>query len=80
MTHSLFTVDGDLYVWGWNESGQLGIPNGRDSVVSSLVSLSRKEIDCQDETSTKRQRTDSGAGKACSSKVCRNLITLDTVF
>ena len=80
MTQSLFTVDGDLYVWGWNESGQLGIPNGRETVVSSLVSPSRKETDCQNETSTKRQRTDSGAGKACSSKVCKNLILLDTVI
>lgn len=23
----LFTDGGDLYVWGWNESGQLGLPS-----------------------------------------------------
>ena len=24
----MYTESGDLYVWGWNEAGQLGLPNG----------------------------------------------------
>ena len=26
----MFADTGDLYVWGWNEGGQLGLPNGKD--------------------------------------------------
>ncbi|XP_028306088.1 RCC1 domain-containing protein 1 isoform X2 [Gouania willdenowi] len=43
--HSVCVSDGgDLYVWGWNESGQLGLPS------QSLRKASQKKEDCSKQT------------------------------
>ncbi|XP_050399373.1 uncharacterized protein LOC126816687 isoform X1 [Patella vulgata] len=51
------TNDGDLYVWGWNESGQLGLPcpalQGQDKSTDSVAILTIPHYIEIDETITK---------------------------
>ena len=52
-----------MYVWGWNESGQLGLPNGKETNVRKDQSLSKPlPDDSSEERDRKRQRTDLGTG------------------
>lgn len=32
-----FTDVGDLYVWGWNESGQLGLSANKENVLTNSI-------------------------------------------
>ena len=70
--HFFFSADGDMYVWGWNESGQLGLPNGKEADASKDVSASESaRTDCSEEICRKRPRmcSDSDVCALCKASV-----------
>ena len=53
-----------MYVWGWNESGQLGLPNGKesDSTSTDKTGIKTEEV----EERKQSQRVGSNSGDVCS--------------
>ncbi|KAL3864634.1 hypothetical protein ACJMK2_006299 [Sinanodonta woodiana] len=73
------TAEGDLYVWGWNESGQLGLTNGKQkskdidsTVMSALEKTSSDELQSvnnrsmNDNSEAKKQKFSSFGNSGCS--------------
>ena len=53
-----------MYVWGWNESGQLGLPNGKesDSANTDKTRIQTELVGKRDQS----QRVCSDGGDVCS--------------
>ena len=53
-----------MYVWGWNESGQLGLPNGKesDSTSTDKTRIKTEHVDEREQS----QRMCSNSGDVCS--------------
>lgn len=58
-----------MYVWGWNESGQLGLPNGKETNFRKDQSFSEPVPGNSSEEGRKRQKTGMGTGDNYSNKV-----------
>lgn len=60
--HSVCISDGgDLYVWGWNESGQLGLPSqGLRKATQQQISQQQEESPCRDASTSTAEEPQEG--------------------